>query len=330
MNRFLFLIMLIAGIFSCSFLNAQNAKKQSDEIFFADPTIFHEKGKFYLTGTRGRAPLGFSVLESTNLTDWKTPTNSSSANKMLLAPGNKVFGDKGFWAPQILKEKKLYYLTYTANEQVAIANSSSLTGEYFQETPKPVDASEKNIDSYIFKDNDGKYYLYHVRFNRGNFIWVAEFDFKAGKIKPETLKQCFKNTQAWETTPNYKSDPIMEGPTVIKIKGVYYLFYSANHFRNIDYAVGYATATSPYGPWTKHAGNPIIHRSNVGENGAGHGDLFFDKKKNPFYVYHVHYSNSEVAPRRTRIVPLVFNFNKQTGIYDISVKPNEIIIPLMK
>lgn len=67
MNRFLFLIMLIAGIFSCSFLNAQNAKKQSDEIFFADPTIFHEKGKFYLTGTRGRAPLGFSVLESTNL-----------------------------------------------------------------------------------------------------------------------------------------------------------------------------------------------------------------------------------------------------------------------
>ena len=170
-------------IFSCSFLNAQNAKKQSDEIFFADPTIFHEKGKFYLTGTRGRAPLGFSVLESTNLTEWKTPTNSSSANKMLLAPGNKVFGDKGFWAPQILKEKKLYYLTYTANEQVAIANSSSLTGEYFQETPKPVDASEKNIDSYIFKDNDGKYYLYHVRFNRGNFIWVAEFDFKAGKIK---------------------------------------------------------------------------------------------------------------------------------------------------
>jgi beta-xylosidase len=156
---------------------------------------------------------------------------------------------------------------------------------------------------------------------------VAEFDFKAGKIKTETLKQCFSNTDAWETTPNYKSDPIMEGPTVIKMKGVYYLFYSANHFRNIDYAVGYATATSPYGPWTKHPWNPIIHRSIVGENGAGHGDLFFDKKKNPYYVYHVHYSETEVAPRRTRIVPLKFKFNKETGIYDISVKGDKVIVP---
>jgi beta-xylosidase len=300
-------------------------KAQGEEIFFADPTIFTENGKYYLTGTRSKAPMGFSVLESTNLTDWKSTSDKSA--HMLLEPGKDVFGERGFWAPQILKDKEKYFLTYTANEQVVIASSNTLTGKYSQTVIEPIDGSKKNIDSYIFKDDDGKYYLYHVRFNRGNFLWVAEFDFKAGKIKTETLKQCFSNTDAWETTPNYKSDPIMEGPTVIKMKGVYYLFYSANHFRNIDYAVGYATATSPYGPWTKHPWNPIIHRSIVGENGAGHGDLFFDKKKNPYYVYHVHYSETEVAPRRTRIVPLKFKFNKETGIYDISVKGDKVIVP---
>lgn len=56
-------------------------------------------------------------------------------------------------------------------------------------------------------------------------------------------------TEPWEKTPNYKSAPVMEGPTVMKWDGVYYLFYSANHFMNIDYSVGYATASSPFGPW---------------------------------------------------------------------------------
>ena len=31
------------------------------EIFFADPTIFVENGKYYLTGTRNREPQGFEM-----------------------------------------------------------------------------------------------------------------------------------------------------------------------------------------------------------------------------------------------------------------------------
>lgn len=306
-----------------------HAKAQNTEIFFADPTIYHERGKYYLTDTRELSPEGFSVLESKNLKDWHEPDENNKP-RMLFTPGKDNFGTKGFWAPQILKNKKSYYLTYTANEQTTITQSEKIAGPYKQLVIKPIDNSEKNIDSYIFKDDDGKYYLYHVRFNRGNFIWVAEYDFEAGKIKSETLTQCFKNTHDWETTPNYKSDPIMEGPTVIKMKGLYYLFYSANHYRNIDYAVGYATAKSPLGPWTKYSGNPIIHRSKTGENGAGHGDIFFDKKKNPYYVYHVHYSETQIAPRRTRIIPLTFKYNRQTGIYDISIQKDKVIIPKVK
>ena len=109
----------------------------------------------------------------------------------------------------------------------------------------------------------------------------------------------------------------MEGPTVMKWDGVYYLFYSANHFMNIDYSVGYATASSPFGPWKKHPNSPIIHRSLVGENGTGHGDVFKGLDGKYYYVYHVHRSDSTVSPRKTRIVPLILKKGND-GIYNIT------------
>ena len=244
------------------------------EISFADTTIFVENGKYYLTGTRNQEPLGFAILESTDLKHWTVPNGKDL--QLILRKGDQAFGEKGFWAPQYFKDKRTYYFTYTANEQTVIASSKSVFGPFRQKEVKPIDASAKNIDSFLFKDDDGKYYLYHVRFNKGNYLWVAEFDIKKGSIKPETLKQCMDCTEPWEKTPNYKSAPVMEGPTVMKWDGVYYLFYSANHFMNIDYSVGYATASSPFGPWKKHPNSPIIHRSLVGENGSGHGDVFME------------------------------------------------------
>ena len=313
---------LSASILSCAIGLQAIAATGDNEIYLADPTVFVENGKYYMTGTNGTNTQGFVMLESTDLENW-TPCNDG---KMILEKGKSTFGDKGFWAPQVYKEGNAYYFAYTANEQTVLAKSDKLTGPYTQSKIEPIDSSEKNIDPFIFKDN-GKYYLYHVRFDRGNFLWVAEFDLKSGKINPATLKRCFKNTDYWEKTKNYVSDPIMEGPTVIKLGKKYYMLYSANHFENIDYAVGYAVADSPMGPWTKSKNNPIIHRSIVGENGSGHGDIFFGLDGKPYYVYHVHYSNDKVTPRRTRIVPLIFKENKATGIYDISVDKSRIIVP---
>lgn len=330
MKNTIIMLLYIVGIYVYN--GKISAQTSGSQITFADPTIYFENGKYYLSGTRSQSPKGFSVLESTDLIIWSVPAGTVGQNKMILVPGDNVYGTDGFWAPQILKENNQYYLTYTANEYVAIASSSTLTGTYTQNMVSQIDQSAKNIDSYLFKDDDGKYYLYHVRFNNGNFIWVAEFDFATGKIKSSTLKRCFTNTQAWEKTPAYNSNPIMEGPTVIKMNGLYYLFYSANHFQSIDYAVGYATATSPYGPWTKYEKNPIIHRSIVGENGSGHGDLFFDKNNDPYYVYHVHYSNQAVSPRRTRIVPLDFDIDcNSPNKITVKIKdPKGIIVPRMK
>jgi beta-xylosidase len=86
--------------------------------------------------------------------------------------------------------------------------------------------------------------------------------------------------------------------------------YSANDFRNPDYAIGYATATSPAGPWTKSNNSPIISRKNIGINGTGHGDILIDTNGKILYVFHVHASDAKVSPRKTAIIELEFKKNK--------------------
>ncbi len=309
----------------------ETTAQEKKEIFFADVTIHVEKGKYYLTGSQGgnAGPQGFALLESKDLKTWSIPARATDSLGMILTKGDHTFGTKGFWAPQIFSDKGIYYLTYTADEQTVLAQSISLLGPYRQKKVGPIDGSEKNIDSYIFKDTDGKYYLYSVRFDQGNYLYVAEFDLKTGTIRAETLKRCFDQTEPWEATPAYQSAPIMEGPTVIRLNRKYYLFYSANHFQNVDYAIGYAVADSPYGPWVKYKNNPIIHRSIVGENGSGHGDLFEGVDKQLYYVYHIHNSSDKVSPRRTRIVPVVKQWDKKAGVYQFSVKGDAVIVPVM-
>ncbi len=303
-----------------------SAMTETNEIFYADPTVYTENGKYYLSGTRWGRPEGFALLESSDLLNWHTANPTDS---MPIVKGRGSFGDKGFWAPQIIKlDDGSYKLAYTANEQVAIAEAPRLTTLFTQKNIRPVDGSAGNIDPFLLYDN-GKWYLYHVRFNNGNFIWVGEYDMENGNIVEGTLSQCLNNDRPWENTDAYPSVPIMEGPTVIKLDGMYYLFYSANHFMSPDYAVGYAVAPSPTGPWTKCDASPIINTKIVGERGSGHGDVFFDNDGNMRYVYHVHNSDEKANPRRTRIITL--NVDKSKGHpYTITADPTSIIKPTRK
>ena len=138
-------------------------------------------------------------------------------------------------------------------------------------------------------------------------------------IEESTEEACIAATKEWENTEN-ASWPVTEGPTVIKKDDTYYLFYSANDFRNPDYAVGYATSKSPLGPWEKQEG-PIISRNNLPANGTGHGDIFEGKDKQLYYVLHTHNDKFQATPRRTGIVKLKFTQGKDApGSFSIDEK----------
>lgn len=275
--------------------------QQQPVITLADPTIFVDKGQYYLYGTGSSA--GFPIYQSKDLKRWHIP---ASAKEGLALKKGESFGKAGFWAPQVFRYRGSYYMAYTADEQIAIAKGSSPAGPFRQHVLKPLSGEGKQIDPFIFFDTDGKIYLYHVRLKEGNRIYVAEMKPDLSDIIPGSARQCLYGDQPWENTA-HTSWPVTEGPTVIKQKGIYYLIYSANDFRNKDYAVGYATSSSPTGPWKKFSGNPLISRRTLSHNGTGHGDLFIDKNGRYQYVFHTHQSQEKVSPRLTAITEMVFS-----------------------
>ena len=276
-------------------------------ITLADPAILNDKGVYYLYGTvGGNADNGFQVYLSTDLKKWRLSTETPDG--FALKKGD-AYGDKGFWAPHVFKYRNRYYMAYVANENIAIAVSDFPYGPFTQEIKAPLAAPVKQIDPFVFFDK-GKIYMYHVRLTKGNRLFVAEMNEDLSAIKEETLRECLSAEDKWENTAGSEW-PVAEGPTVIKRKGLYYFIYSANDFRNPDYAVGYATASDPMGNWNKYRQNPILTKKQAGINGPGHGDLFYDKKGRMYYVFHTHQSDTRVGPRKTAIVEARFVKTKE-------------------
>lgn len=278
----------------------ENVKPSFGQIHLADPTVFCDNGTYYLYGTSPVSDNGFWVYTSTDLQHWSGPAGAVDGYALR---GN-TYGTQGFWAPQVFKKDGRYAMAYTANEQIAIAWADSPLGPFVQDEPAMIPAKTKEIDPFVFHDDDGKTYMYHVRLIGGNRIYVAEMNDDLRSMKEETARECIAvNDKGWENTAEGMWG-VSEGPTVVKLDGTYYMFYSCNDFRSIDYAMGYATAKSPLGPWKKHK-KPIVSRHLTGENGTGHGDLFRDGDGRWMYVLHTHNSNSKVSPRRTAMVELV-------------------------
>ncbi len=319
MNIFFKGCLIISLLINSRFINASAQVKNVNNdrnIHLADPTVFYYKGIYYLYGTvEGNANGGFLVYTSADMKNWKAGKKADSG--FALRKGN-VYGTANFWAPQVFLYNRKFYMAYVANENIAIAESKSPLGPFTQKIKQPLAAKVKQIDPFVFIDDNGKKYLYHVRLSNGNKLFVAEMSDDFSAIKPETLRECITATDAWENTA-HTSWPVTEGPSVLKHKNLYYLFYTANDFRNPDYAVGYAVSYHPNGPWKKYAGNPVISRNNIRKNGTGHGDFIKDNHRNMFYVFHTHNSDSVVAPRITAVVEVRFSKVTASAVEKLTV-----------
>lgn len=282
------------------------------QIRLADPTVYVEDGKYYLYGT-GPISDGFWVYTSTDLHHWSGPVGYDDGYA-LRGNTRDTYGSKGFWAPQVFKYGGKYVMAYTANEHIAFAASDAPTGPFTQKSVAYLPAPLKEIDPFMFFDTDGKAYLYHVRLDDGNKIYVAPLNDDLTAVDEQQTRLCVSAEKGWENTA--KSEwSVCEGPTVVKDGDTYFLFFSCNDYRNPDYAVGYATAKSPLGPWKKQ-GKPLFSRSDFGINGTGHGDLFRDADGNWQYVFHTHDANDNVQPRRTAMVQLKLKGKKWSIVKD--------------
>ncbi len=250
----------------------------------ADPFLLYYDGKYYHYATD--APDGFVVHSSKDLVEWKN-------EGYCLKVGEDVMGDKWFWAPEVKDYNGKFYMVYVANEHLAVAVSDRPTGPFTCPTKKWL--SERNaIDGSFFIDDDGKIYLYYVRFDGGNVIYGAPMK-DMFTLDEEKEKELIRPALPWEMV----AGSVAEGPFMLKHNGKYYLTYTANDYQSPDYAVGYAVCDMPLGNFVRYECNPILKKDYV-QVGTGHHSFTTARDgKSMLIVYHVHNSLTKVHPRLT-------------------------------
>lgn len=192
-------------------------------------------------------------------------------------------GTHGFWAPEVSFYRGAFYMVYTVDERVAVARAESPLGPFRSFTPSYL-INKPAIDGHLFFDEDGRIYLYYAELSCGNRICVAELSEDLAHVIRVCDRILISAEEAWETAEGC----VAEGPFVCKHHGIYYLTYSANHTRNENYAMGYATATAPTGPFQKSRNNPILHKFDD-IVGTGHHSLCStDDPDRYLCIYHCH------------------------------------------
>ena len=253
----------------------------------ADVFVLKHSDTYYLYGTSSNEyddySDGIPIWSSKNLVNW---TYKGCAIKA----GAGVWGQKWFWGPHVIEKNGTFYLYYNAyNEddglkgRICVATSTSPTGVFTDVaapmfTPPTIDA----IDPSVFIDDDGKAYLYYANVvNDGGShehqIYAAQMNTNLTSLKYTPFKM-IEPSASWESNIN-------EAPLVLKHNDTYYLTYSGNGYLD-NYGVGYATAQTPLGPWTKYSGNPILEES--GATICPGGQCFVDSPDGceSFIIYH--------------------------------------------
>ncbi|MDS1032410.1 glycoside hydrolase family 43 protein [Porphyromonadaceae sp. NP-X] len=308
--RFRNVILLSLVLLSCGNGAIDDQETQKILVPLADPYILLYERMYYAYGTG--AENGIEVMTSSDLKTWKRMANTPSG---LALYKDDSYGEKWFWAPEVYYVNGKFYMYYSAEEHICVAVSDSPLGPFRQTEEKPMLVEEKAIDNSLFIDDDGKAYLFFVRFNDGNNVWVAELEKDLMTLKRETIHHCISVSQPWEEVwPR-----VNEGPFVIKRNGVYYMTYSANSYESPFYGIGCATTMNIMGEWTKYPDNPILQKP--GDLlGVGHNSLFWDKDGNLRIVFHAHHSNNTIHPRNMYISKV--NFKQVDGTDKMFIDPN--------
>ena len=258
----------------------------------ADPDILYHDGYYYMYVTGDHYP----VYRSSDLAKWEYVGTS-------LPEVSWNIDKRYMWAPDVEYINGKFYMAVSMGEfGFGIAVSDKPEGPFVCAGDMPF--LTQTIDGHIYVDDDGRIYLYYTSWcdGRAYGIWGVEMESDCLTPKWETEKLIFTPTEPWESTMGRGG--VVEAPYMLKKEGVYYLVYSGSHFE-ADYAVGYATSTSPLEGFVKSANNPIL-RGTADTRGTGHCSIVETPSGGMVMAYHVHNTTTAVQPRHVAIDPVRF------------------------
>ncbi|RDV29373.1 hypothetical protein DXV75_02700 [Alteromonas aestuariivivens] len=273
-----------------------------------DCQVFREGDWWYLTGTSyphwsrqetdGELNQGVVLYRSKDLNHW------DFVDYVVERPQPDKWYYRRFWAPEIHKIGGKWYALFNARndelgyegQYTGYAVAENLEGPYRVVTEEA--PLTKGNDLTFFEDDDGKVWAFWNQ-GRGFGIGFAQIDLETGTfltepvsaIQPGKVDYALNMDGSRQKTPGYDGRPIdkvekyyewdsigIEGAYVIKNEDTYYLFYSS---WTRGYEIGYATAKTITGPWTKHPNNPFYGAQNQ-EMAEQRGFKYEGDTANPF------------------------------------------------
>ncbi|HET8655001.1 MAG TPA: family 43 glycosylhydrolase [Longimicrobiaceae bacterium] len=261
----------------------------------ADPVITLYKGDYYLFATTSG---GY----------WYSP---DMRHWTLVVPHGLPLENP---APSVLVDGDRLY--YTAHKAGAIYATDDPKGGEWHEVAK----LGSYADPMLFRDDDGRVYLYYGSSLNGS-IHAVELD-PAHDFRviggPYTLLTADYADHGWERSgpdnlgaagmrEGFRIAPYVEGSWMTKHEGTYYLQYSAPGTIWKTYADGVYTSKSPIGPFTYAPYSPFSYKPGGFVGGAGHAGTFRDKQGNYWRVVTMVISVKHKFERRLGLFPAGFD-----------------------
>lgn len=192
---------------------------------------------------------------------------------------------RAMWAPTILHRGDWYYLIFSANDiqndqqpgGLGVARSRRPEGPFEDLLGRPLIDKFHNgaqpIDPYVFEDVDGSIYLLYGGWRHCN---IARLSDDLTRVVPMADGTLFR-----EITPQ----GYVEGSWMLRKDGQYYFMWSEGGWTGPNYAVAYAVASSPHGPFERVG--RILQQDPAVATGAGHHSVLQSPRSGRYYiVYH--------------------------------------------
>lgn len=283
----LFVVLAIFSVASFSQLLAQehiNAVIPGD---FADPSVFRKGNQYYAIGTSSEWAPHFPMYTSTNLKDWK-----QTGYVFDQAP---EWTTGSFWAPEYYHHNNTYYIYYTARRKSDNASfigvaTSKYPDKEFKDHGVIIEHGKEAIDAFVYNDN-GQLYITFKAYGLDN----RPIEILGSKLSADGLKL------EGELFTLFKDDSRMglEGQSILKKDGYYYLFYSAGNCcgSKCDYNVRMARSKTFKGPYEDFTSNPAL-QGNTDWKCSGHGTFVNTPQGKTFYLYHAYNRETTVFTGR--------------------------------
>jgi beta-xylosidase len=254
---------------------------------FADPSVIRKGKEYFAIGTSSEWAPHFPIFKSTNLQDWQ-----QTGYVFDKAPD---WTSGSFWAPEYYFHNNTYFIYYTARRKsdnvsyIGVA-TSRFPDRGFKDHGIIIEHGKEAIDAFVYNDN-GTLYI----------TWKAYgLDTRPIEILGSRLSENGLSLQG-ETFSMLKDEPRigLEGQSILKKDGYYYLFYSAGNCCGVkcDYNVRIARAKNFKGPYELYENNPVL-QENAEWKCSGHGTFVNSPEGKTYYLYHAYNKASTVFTGR--------------------------------